>query len=77
MILKPIIIDISTLPDRIQSYLKNATIFDSSCSEQAKTLFIKRDNEYFLKIAPKGSLADDALMTAYFHKKGLSARVCE
>lgn len=77
MILKPITIDISALPDRIQPYVKNAVTFDSSCSEQAKTLFIERDNGYFLKIAPKGSLADETLMTAYFHRKGLSARVCE
>lgn len=77
MILKPVMMDISALPDRIQPYLKNTTIYDSSCSKQAQTLFIEKDNGYFIKIAPKGSLADDALMTAYFHKKGLSAKVFE
>ena len=77
MLLQPITIDISMLPDKLQLYLKDSAIFDSSCSQQAKTLFIDKDNGYFLKIAPKGSLEDEALMTEYFHKKGLSAKVCE
>lgn len=29
-----------------------------------------------MKISPKGTLTDDALMTDYFFSKGLSARVC-
>jgi len=32
--------DIGTLPLSIGQYLKGAKIFDSSCSENARTLFI-------------------------------------
>lgn len=77
MLLEPTTIELSTLPDKIQPYVRNANLFDSSCSEEAKTLYIEKDNGYFLKIVSKWNLADESLMTAYFHSKGLSAKVCE
>ena len=77
MELKPIDYNISALPERCRPYLENAQLFDSSCFELAQTLFIDKEQGYFLKIAPKGSLADEALMTKYFHGKRLSASVDE
>lgn len=63
-------------PDEIVRYIKDVQIYDSSGC-QSKTYYIERDCGYFLKIAPAGTLEGDAVMDAYFSKKGLSAKVCE
>jgi kanamycin kinase len=39
--------------------------------------FIDRDNGYYLKRAAVGTLEREAIMTEYFHKKGLGARVLD
>jgi len=41
---------IETLPLSIRQHLQGAKIFDSSCSENAKTLFISGEERAFLKI---------------------------
>ena len=64
-------------PEKFYDILKNCDIYDSSCSPGARVYFIDKDQGYFLKRSPKGSLEKEALMTDYFHKKGLSANVCE
>lgn len=76
MKLTPIEFDINSLPHSLHAYISGANLYDSSCSPDAKTIFIDKDNGYFLKIAKKNTLQDDAIMTQYFHKKGLSANVC-
>ena len=38
-------------------------------------MFIEKDDGYYLKSAPKGSLEKEALMDSYFHKKHLGAEV--
>ena len=75
MELKPITIDISTYPDDLHPLLSDATLYDSSCSPQARVIFVDKDDGYFLKSAPKGSLEREATMMRYFHNKGLSANV--
>jgi len=75
MTLKPINIDISTYPPEIHPFLSNAKIYDSSCSPNAKVIFIDKDAGYFLKSAPKNSLERQAIMTRYFHSKGLSSNI--
>ena len=55
--------------------LSGANLYDSSCSPEAKVIFIDKDSGYFLKSAPKGSLERQADMMRYFHGKGLSANV--
>lgn len=50
-------------------------VYDSSCSPEARVYFIDTDGGLFLKRAPKGTLARQALMTDYFHHKGLSTPV--
>ncbi|OGO89531.1 MAG: hypothetical protein A2Y17_02300 [Clostridiales bacterium GWF2_38_85] len=77
MNLKPVIISELNIPPAINAFIGNAPLYDSSCSKQAKTVFIDMGNGYFLKIAPKGCLNDEALMTEYLYTKGLSARVCD
>ena len=77
MILTPITPDISTYPVKFQPFLLGAKLCDSSCSPQAKVIFIDKDGGYFLKSSPKGTLEREAALTRYFHAKGLAANVVE
>ena len=63
------------LPREVSSFTDGAQIFDSSCSPEARVYYIEKGGGFFLKAAEKGSLAREALMGAYFHKKGLSPEV--
>jgi len=67
--------DINEFPDEILPILRNADIYDSSCSEIARVYFIDRDEGYYLKASPSGTLEKEAEMTSYFHKKGLATEV--
>ena len=62
-------------PEGIRNYLRDADIYDSSCSPAARVWYIDRDGGLFLKKAAAGSLKAEADMTAYFHSLGLSAEV--
>ncbi len=65
------------LPQCIKPLVENAAVYDSSCSPEAKVIFIDKDGGYYLKCAAKGSLQKEALMTEYFHKKGIGALVVD
>jgi len=67
--------DFAAIPAAFHALLKDAPVYDSSCSREARVLMIDKDEGYFLKSAPKGTLETEARMTAYFHHKGLSAEV--
>lgn len=67
--------DFSQYPAAFWGILQNSTIYDSSCSPEARVILIAKDEGYFLKSAAAGSLANEAAMTRYFHKKGLGAAV--
>lgn len=67
--------ELSTIPSAFHPLLRGAAIYDSSCSAEARVLFIDRDDGYFLKTAPAGSLKNEAEMTDYFHAKGLAAEM--
>lgn len=73
MKLTPVSIDIRRYPVELHPLLSGVKLFDSSCSPEAKVIFIDKDGGYFLKSAPKGSLAREAAMTKYFHSKKLAA----
>jgi len=75
MQLKPIKIDVSTYPNEFRKLLNGADVFDSCCSPEMNVVFIDRDGGYFLKSAKKGRLERQAIMTRYFHSKGLSSNV--
>jgi len=75
MNLTPIKINTDEYPAELRPLLSGTHLFDSSCSEEAKVIFIDKDAGFFLKSAPKDSLAREAAMTKYFHGKGLSAEV--
>ena len=68
-------VNISDYPKEISELLKNAPVFDSSCSKEAQVLFIDKDGGYYIKKAMKGTLKTEALMTEYMHSLGLSAEV--
>lgn len=72
---KPINVTETGTPSEFSSLLQGAKVFDSSCSPEARVYYIEKDGGYFLKKAAKGGLETEALMTAYFHKKGLGAEV--
>lgn len=77
MLRKPVQIDKGRYPEKLRSYLENAIIYDSSCSPEARVVFIDKDKGFYLKTAPKGSLKREAEMTKFFAGKGLSANVLE
>ena len=72
---KPIKLNIETYPEAVISYMKDSVLYDSSCSPQAKVVFIDKDDGYFLKEAAGGTLKTEALMTGYMHSRNLSEEV--
>lgn len=63
------------LPRPLAGFLEGATLYDSSCSREARVYLIDRDGGFYLKTAAKGTLAREAQMTAYFHSLGLGTEV--
>ena len=72
---KLIVPDLSGIPEAFQPILSGAPVFDSSCSPEARVLFIDRDDGFYLKSAPAGMLKTEAALTCYFHDKGVAAEV--
>ena len=68
-------IDPTAYPHALRPILEDATVYDSSCSPEARVLYVERDNGYYLKSAPRGTLRREADMTQYFCGKGLAAEV--
>lgn len=68
-------VDPAQLPAEAARFLEEAALYDSSCSPEARVVFIDRDGGLFLKTAAEGALRTEAAMTAYYHSLGLSAEV--
>lgn len=62
-------------PEALWEFMKDAPVFDSSCSKEAQVLFLDKDGGFFLKKAPEGALRAESLMTGYMHSLGMSAEV--
>ncbi len=75
MKLVPAQIDQEKYPADFRPLLSGAKVYDSSCSPEARVLFIDKEEGYFLKSAAPNTLQREAAMTKYFHSKGLSAEV--
>ena len=73
----PIIPDFSAIPELFHPVMRNAAVFDSSCSKLAKVYYIEKDGGLYLKAAGAGSLKQEAEMDAYFHALGLGPEVVE
>lgn len=63
------------LPQNILDFIGSSSIYDSSCSREARVYFIDRDGGFYLKKSPKSTLSLEAKMTEYFHSKGLGTEV--
>ena len=72
----PILPDPAEFPSAYAEILR-APAWDSSCSPEARVIFLERDGGLFLKSAPAGTLAREAAMTRFFHGHGLSAEVLD
>jgi len=62
-------------PDAFKPLINGAKLYDSSCSAEARVVFIDKDGGYFLKSAPRGALAREAALMRFFFGKGLAANV--
>ena len=67
--------DLARFPDDFRPLLEGAPLYDSSCSPEARVIYIDRDGGYYLKSAPSGSLKREAELTRFFHEKGLATEV--
>lgn len=72
---KQITVDMEHFPALFRPLLDKAAVYDSSCSPQARVWFIDKEDGFYLKAAPKGSLQREADMTRFFHSKHLAAEV--
>lgn len=63
------------VPQSLRRFFTDATIYDSSCSKDAQVYYLDKERGFYLKKAPKGSLKNEAAMTDFFYRKGLSAEV--
>lgn len=63
------------IPSEFKHFLQGVSLYDSSCSPEARVYFIEKDGGYYLKNSGAGTLKREAEMTAYFHKKGIGAEV--
>lgn len=75
MYLRPVSLQAEEYPSEFLPVLSGAKLYDSSSSPQARVLYIQKDEGYFLKSAPRGTLRREAQLTAWFHTKGLCASV--
>ena len=67
--------DPSLFPAEFRGLLSGADVYDSSCSPEARVFYIERDGGLFLKCAARHTLAREAELAAYFHRRGLTAEV--
>lgn len=68
-------IDLSIYPAEFHAFISGSKVYDSSCSAEARVIFIDKDKGYFLKSGAKGTLEKEAVMTRYFYGKGLGTKV--
>ena len=66
MKLKAITINIDEYPSELRPFLDGLKLYDSSCSPEARVIFIDKDNGYFLKIGRIADLKSEYELTRYF-----------
>lgn len=71
---RPISVDAQDFPTALRPLLRQG-VYDSSCSPAARVYFLEAEGGCYLKRAKQGSLKKEAELTAYFHGRGLAARV--
>lgn len=74
---KPVFPDPEQFPESLRQLVRTSSVYDSSCSQDARVWFLEGRETLFLKSAPAGTLKEEADMARYFHRKGLGAEVVE
>ena len=67
--------NLADYPREYHHLLDGASVYDSSCSPEARVIFIDRNGGYYLKRAPLGTLQKETELTRYFHSIGLGTEV--
>ena len=65
------------VPERLLPLLVGAHVWDSSCSPEARVLFVERDGGIYLKSSAEGTLSREAEMTRFFHSRKMGAEVLD
>ena len=65
------------IPERLLPLLSGAPVWDSSCSPEARVLFIERYGGLYLKSAAAGTLLREAEMTRFFHSRKMGTEVLD
>ena len=73
----PVSLSPDAFPSIFLPWIKDTPLFDSSCSPEARVWFLDKEDGFYLKSAPAGSLDTEAQQTRYFHQKGLGPEVLE
>lgn len=66
---------LESMPPDIGRYMKNATVYDSSCSENAKTYYISGEVKAYLKISGKGTLEREYTMMNFLSRRQVAPEV--
>ena len=56
----PLQLNLNEWPEELADYLKDAKIYDSSCSPEARVVYIDKDEGFYLKKAAEGALKTEA-----------------
>ena len=72
---KPASLTKAEIPQSFHSYIDGATVYDSSCSKDARVWFIEKGRGFYLKRAKKSALQKEAAMTAYLFSKQLAPEI--
>lgn len=64
-----------SFPAALMPYLKQARLYESSCSAEAQTLYIDGAQKAYLKIAKEGKLLREMKMTRFMHNHNLAPAV--
>ena len=62
-------------PEELRSFVSGFSLYDSSCSKEARVWMLEGKERFFLKSSAAGALKTETDMTRYFHSKGLGAEV--
>lgn len=65
------------IPERLHPVLQGADVWDSSCSPEARVLFVEKEGGLYLKSAAAGTLAREAEMTRFFHSRKMGTEVLD
>ena len=73
----PVFLSPDRFPPEFRPWVQDAALFDSSCSEDARVWFLDREEGFYLKEAPAGSLGTEAQQNRFFFEKGLGPEVLD